>query len=52
MRYILLAGCRKLGEIEAKSGYFTNFGTFSVLKNVIKKNKGIVIFLPMQDDAL
>ena len=44
MRYILLAGFRKLGEIEAKSGYFTNFGTFSVLKNVIKKNKGIVIF--------
>ena len=31
MRYTLLAGCRKLGEIEAKSGYFTNFGTFSVL---------------------
>ena len=52
MRYTLLAGFRKLGEIEAKSEFFTYFGTFSVLKNVIKKNKGIVIFLPMQDDAL
>ena len=37
MRYTLLADCRKLGEIEAKSGYFTNFGTFSVLKKCRKE---------------
>ena len=52
MRYALLAVFRKLGEIEAKSEFFTYFGTFSVLKYAIRKNKGIVIFLHMQDDAL
>ena len=52
MRYTLLAGFRKLGEIEAKSEFFYIFGTFSVLKNAIRKNKGIVIFLPVQDDVI
>ena len=52
MRYALLAVFRKLGEIEAKSEFFTYFGTFSVLKNVIRKNNGIAIFLPMQDNVL
>ena len=41
----------KLRKIVAKCAFFAYFGTFSVLKNVIKKNIDIVFF-SMQDDVL